>query len=279
MGSRLSRKTPGPTAGFAGENKSTCSEDTFCILAFNHLQLAPNRTAKMCCIANGDICDEGGEPMTLYRNGYDEIWNSRYMREARRGMAEGEKISACTRCYHEERTVGTSRRMQMNEAWLSNGDQTKRKILAEAGPNKWQVEARPTFLQLNLGNLCNLACRMCGSFYSSRIASDSVHNKWMPAGHIDAARWSGERLTIGQRPTFGVKTEGFMNMNLIRIIRCAGPREKVISFLDRIQTHLFRKLVLKLRGAKSKQAFKISVNGQNLRQGIVDYEPVALELI
>jgi MoaA/NifB/PqqE/SkfB family radical SAM enzyme len=275
--STLSNSVSGPTARPSEGARSTCSQDTFCVLAFNHLQLAPNGTAKMCCIANGDVHDDGGQPMTLYRHRYDEIWNSRYMREARRGMAAGEEISACTRCYHEERTVGTSRRVQMNAKWLSSGLQTKQKILAEAEANNWYVEARPTFLQLNLGNLCNLACRMCGSFYSSRIASDPVHNKWMPIAHIDVGRWREDRLTIGPRPTFGVRAEGFhvYEPHPDSPLRWSNGDGHLIFTLD-TGTRV-RKLVLQLRGAMAKQPFKISVNGQDLQQGTIDYEAATLE--
>jgi MoaA/NifB/PqqE/SkfB family radical SAM enzyme len=279
----FTESTPPPSgnasSSISGESENTrssCSADTFCVLAFNHLQLAPNGTAKMCCIAEGDICDDAGEAMTLYRNTYEEIWNSRYMREARQGMAVGERISACKRCYHEEETLGTSRRTQMNAAWLAEA-QSKDKIIAEAEASRWHVKARPTFLQLNLGSLCNLACRMCGSFYSSRIASDPIHNKWMPVAHIDAARWSGDRLAIGPRPTFGVKAEGFYDYEAHpdRPLRWSQGNGHLIFKPDAGTT--LRRLGLRLSGAKPNQGFNIFVNGRNLYQGTIGTEPVTLE--
>lgn len=71
-------------------------KDTFCVLAFNHLQMAPNGTVKMCRIAGEDISDNG-RAMSLYSDSYEVIWNSKYMREARRGMSAGEEISGCAR--------------------------------------------------------------------------------------------------------------------------------------------------------------------------------------
>jgi MoaA/NifB/PqqE/SkfB family radical SAM enzyme len=268
--------TPIPNAERSEKAKSPCSEGTFCVLAFNHLQLAPNGTAKMCCIAEGDICDDAGEPMTLYRNSYEEIWNSHYMREARRGMAAGERISACKRCYHEEETLGTSRRIQMNAAWLTE-PQSNDKIIAEAEASRWHVKGRPTFLQLNLGSLCNLACRMCGSLYSSRIASDPVHNKWMPVAHIDAGRWSGDRLAIGPRPTFGVKVEGFYDYEAHpdNPLRWSQGTGRLIFKPDTGTT--LRRLTLRLRGAEPNQRFNVSINGRNLHQGTIGIEPVTLD--
>lgn len=182
--------------------------DTFCVLAWNHLQIAPNGTVKMCCIAGEDL-QENGRPMSLYSDTYEEIWNSGYMRDARRGMADGEKISPCMRCYQEEDSVGQSRRTIQNGVWLARTGRSREDFIQEAQNQSWRVRNRPSFLQLNLGNLCNLACRMCSSQYSSRIEADSVHNKWMPAAYPDVAHWRGKKLTFGPRPYFGVNYSGF----------------------------------------------------------------------
>lgn len=99
-------------------SKHTSERDTLCILAWNRLQIAPNGTLEMRCIANGDI-SQGIRPMSLHTDTYDEIWNSAYMRDARRGMAHGKRISACRRCYDEEDSVGESRRTIQNAMWLS----------------------------------------------------------------------------------------------------------------------------------------------------------------
>ncbi len=187
---------PFPVAGAA---------DTFCALAFNHLQIAPNGTVKMCCIAGEDL-HEGGRPLNVYVDGYDAIWNSNYMRSARRGLAEGERITPCSRCFAEEDTVGVSRRTTQNLVWAPEG---KSAIVEAARANDWRVEDRPNFLQLNMGNLCNLACRMCSSQYSSRIASDDVHSRWIPDVSTDAARWKGNRLQLGPRPIAGIEVSGF----------------------------------------------------------------------
>jgi MoaA/NifB/PqqE/SkfB family radical SAM enzyme len=67
-------------------------------------------------------------------------------------------------------------------------------MIEAARQSNWKLADRPIFLQLNMGNLCNLACRMCSSQYSSKIENDPVHNKWMPAAYPDVARWRGKKL-------------------------------------------------------------------------------------
>jgi MoaA/NifB/PqqE/SkfB family radical SAM enzyme len=195
----------GPESAEAVPGGGAPIPDTFCVLAWNHLQIAPNGTVKMCCIAGGDL-HKDGRPLNVYVDDYDDIWNSDYMRDARRGMAEGERISPCMRCFNEEDTVGVSRRTTMNNIWR---DIDPASLIGEARANDWRVLDRPGFLQLNMGNLCNLGCRMCSSQYSSRIASDAVHSRWIPDASQNAARWRGDRLALGPRPIAGIEMSGF----------------------------------------------------------------------
>lgn len=212
---KLLRAAPSPVPKLAAGQPAACAgkrkgatRDSFCILAWNHLQIAPNGTVKMCCIASEDI-SENGQPMSLYSDSYESIWNSQYMRDARHGMAAGEEISPCKRCYQEEDTVGHSRRTQQNALWLGLYDKQPKEFIDEARSSDWKVADRPSYLQLNMGNLCNLACRMCSSQYSSRIENDPVHSKWMPAAYPDVARWRGDVLHFGPRQFFGVHYHGF----------------------------------------------------------------------
>lgn len=188
------------------KNPKKTPSDTFCVLAFIHLHLTPNGTAKMCCIAGENISKEG-TALSINNVTYEEIWNSPYMLNARHSMSKGLCVTACERCYREEKVVGTSRRVQMNEYWLSENSPPPEEIFKNAEKLGWRVKARPIFLQLNMGNLCNLACRMCASEYSSRISGDPVHNKWMPAPINDSGItrfekiggwWSQRALMFGE---------------------------------------------------------------------------------
>ena len=166
---------------------------------------------QMCCIASEDISD-GKRPMSLYTDTYEDIWNSTYMRDARRGLASGEKISPCRRCFDEEDAVGQSRRTTQNAAWLAKSDKSREELIEEARRNDWRVLDRPSYLQLNMGNLCNLACRMCSSQYSSKIENDPVHSKWMPAAHPEGCT-ARTKLHLGH---------GRFRRQLRRLLRLRG---------------------------------------------------------
>ena len=83
--------------------------DKFCAFPFKHLVIGPEGTARVCCITN-DKVTEHGAPMSLNSHSFDEIWNSAYMRNFRRGMLKGERISACEACYQSEAATGQSYR-------------------------------------------------------------------------------------------------------------------------------------------------------------------------
>jgi MoaA/NifB/PqqE/SkfB family radical SAM enzyme len=181
--------------------------ETFCVLPFNHLHITPNGTVKICCYAGQNISKKGSS-LSIYNVTYEEIWNSQYMADVRRSIAKGLRVKACERCYHEEKVFGTSRRVYMNEYWASQGSPSPQEICNTAKQLNWKVKARPIFLQLNMGNLCNLACRMCSSEYSSRISRDPVHSKWVPAPYISDSEitrfdkvggwWSQKELMLGE---------------------------------------------------------------------------------
>jgi MoaA/NifB/PqqE/SkfB family radical SAM enzyme len=257
---------PGPSTSAPQAIEPPPPRDTFCVLAWNHLQIAPNGTVKMCCVANEDLHEEG-RTMSLYNDKYEDIWNSRYMRDARRGMADGEMISPCTRCYQEEDSVGQSHRTLQNAHWLARTGRTREDFIQEARDRSWTMPDYPSFLQLNMGNLCNLACRMCSSQYSSRIENDSVHNKWMPAAYPDAARWRGKRLVFAPRPFFGVNYSGFYAFECcghyaLRWSNGAG----IVSFEIPPGTKISR-LGLALRTVTGTNAVVIRVNGIEIFSG------------
>jgi MoaA/NifB/PqqE/SkfB family radical SAM enzyme len=162
--------------------------DTFCILAWKHLQLNRDGSGQICCLFEG-LISKDGMPMSIHAQSLDEMWNSDDLRSIRRDMIQGRKISACEVCYRHEAAGIRSKRQQENLQWQVDlvqrredshrGDQQM--VIAEIKQSVAQDyrAARPTDLELLLfDNLCNLKCRMCCGFSSSRIARDPVHSQW-----------------------------------------------------------------------------------------------------
>ena len=109
-----------------------------------------------------------------------EWFNSDPVRHFRQGVLGQQPVSACARCYHEENVGGNSRRIKSNQksvifqqAFADSFEQSPgRRHFDESGT----TGTHPIDIHVDLGNYCNLACKMCNARASSTIASQQV--KW-----------------------------------------------------------------------------------------------------
>jgi MoaA/NifB/PqqE/SkfB family radical SAM enzyme len=155
--------------------------DTFCILPFKHLQIGNFGHYGVCCMFTGTLCD-GEDAMSVHTHSLDSYWNSDAMRDLRRAMAQGRYVPGCDLCYQEEASGGLSRRILENETWekgFCNEERIPLSVVkAEAAATDCRLATLPASLHLDVGNQCNLKCRMCHGFASSRIALDPIHSQW-----------------------------------------------------------------------------------------------------
>jgi len=64
----------------------------------------------------------------------------------------------------------------MTAEWRSRLGEDLRKFINSAKENEYEVKLPPVYLDLRLGNLCNLKCRMCNPFNSSQIAKEHFNS-------------------------------------------------------------------------------------------------------
>lgn len=138
--------------------------NTFCVLPWVSLEASPIGTVRPCCLADNEIVDDDGIKVSLGETKIDSIRNNLYMKNLRQQFLQGEKPKTCRRCWAEERAGRTSKRMHTL-------DRLKHMI----SDTEWTEEAKPLmFLDLKLGNICNLKCRICGSWSSSTYAAEEI---------------------------------------------------------------------------------------------------------
>ena len=139
--------------------------DTFCVLPWISLEASPIGTVRPCCLAIDEIEDDNGNKYKLANTSLVEIQNSRAMKTLREDFLAGKKPQSCRRCWNEERAGRTSKRMHTL-------DRLKHMVDANVS---WTSDAMPLmFLDLKLGNICNLKCRICGSWSSSQFAAEEI---------------------------------------------------------------------------------------------------------
>jgi MoaA/NifB/PqqE/SkfB family radical SAM enzyme len=140
--------------------------DGFCVLPWVSLETSPVGTVRPCCLAEEEIVDDAGVKFDLNRANFAGIQNSIYMQDLRQQFLDQKQPQTCRKCWREERSGRTSKRMHTL-------DRLKHMIPDQA----WTLDAKPLmFLDLKLGNICNLKCRICGSWSSSTFATEELAN-------------------------------------------------------------------------------------------------------
>ena len=118
-------------------------------------------------------------PYNISKMSVTEWHNSVPMRDARLRMFSNDRWSNCQACWKEEDTSLSSRRSRSNQKSVIFKEQFQDSVEQSPGythfshsyDNSGDHTGLPIDLHVDLGNYCNLACKMCWSGASSTIAS------------------------------------------------------------------------------------------------------------
>ena len=109
------------------------------------------------------------------RDDFSEAWNSKDMRDIRMAMVSGDKVAGCSTCYLQESSGRVSNRQFSNQEWADKlGSKQIKQLIDKAILNNGSLKYNVAYLDLRLGNLCNLKCRMCNPYNSSQIAKEHI---------------------------------------------------------------------------------------------------------
>src|SRR5581483_2819836 len=114
----------------------------------------------------------------IARDSFDQLWNSEQLVSVRAAMARGEKPAPCSACWKREAQGGVSRRILMNAGYREYFGYAIEQLPEIGAQTDYRLEGKPDHFVLEMGNVCNLKCRSCSGFCSSRIATDRVHAAW-----------------------------------------------------------------------------------------------------
>jgi MoaA/NifB/PqqE/SkfB family radical SAM enzyme len=125
------------------------NKHSWCVNAFHGMSGNNDGTTKLCCMYKADELND--PKLVLGEQSIDEHFNSRVFKLVREDLDAGVRNSRCNYCWHEEDAGRKSKRMRDNE-----------KYSRRAEPYKDLA-----YLELNLGNTCNISCRTCNPYISS----------------------------------------------------------------------------------------------------------------
>ena len=168
--------------------------DRFCVLPWVSLEASPIGTVRPCCLADDELLDDEGNKFSLLTADFASIQNSQAMTHLREEFLAGRQPQTCRKCWNEERAGRTSKRMHTLD---------RMKHMGISG--EWTANAKPLmFLDLKLGNICNLKCRICGSWSSSQFATEELadmgveqdRKKSFPYQMLRAGAWPRENQSF-----------------------------------------------------------------------------------
>jgi len=156
---------------------------TFCVLPWIHAQTKPNGQIKPCCRFDTKHVDYQ-LPDKTYKfdkfNINDEntsftfALGSSEWQEIRETMLKDKKVPGCRKCYQEEEFAFNNnyknprrriKSLREKENWTRNNKNL-------TSPEDNSIEIR--YLEITMGNYCNLKCRTCGSDLSTTWEDDDA---------------------------------------------------------------------------------------------------------
>ena len=133
-------------------------KSNICPLPWTGLEVGVNGGAAPCCLYKGQVPN-----VKVYETDLKAIQQSQYMEDLRTQFRNGKKPAGCDRCWAEESAGKDSKRI--------NTLYKMKNSLKNWTPNS---EPELKFIDFKLGNVCNLKCRICGSWSSSKWAQEEM---------------------------------------------------------------------------------------------------------
>jgi organic radical activating enzyme len=122
---------------------------TFCARPWTAVGITTDGFHRMCCHMTSRT------NIHISEASIKEVWESDYYTDIRKAMLNGEVVDACKKCYLQEAAGVLSQRQKINKKYIVDVNAPKIK-----------------YVDLRLGNLCNLKCRMCDPGNSTQWYKD-----------------------------------------------------------------------------------------------------------
>ena len=142
--------------------------DTLCVLPFNQLSVGTTGDLRLCCNSlAGPIEDNNASVMVNGQTDLKFFTESPHLNSIRKTLLAGGRPKECGRCWTMEKAGQQSFRNFANGEYVT----TFNRLLS--GDTSVSLE----YLNFDLGNKCNIACRMCHPYSSSLLAKEMAHGK------------------------------------------------------------------------------------------------------
>ena len=154
------------------EKELLIDSNTFCMLPWMHIHAYPDGRAYPCCFAF-DPYPVGN----LNENSMEEVFNGEKMNQLRQRMLDNKKSRECLKCYDQEKAGFFSLRLSSNKHFGHNVP------LVHSTLPDGKADFVMKYWDIRFSNLCNMACRSCGTWFSSNWYEDHKKLTGSPPPH------------------------------------------------------------------------------------------------
>lgn len=161
------------------------NKDIFCNSPWYELHIYWDGSLGICCQHSHKLYSEHRTEYNIATMTIKDWFNSEPVRNFRLAMFGQNTHTACDRCGLDEQLGNDSRRFKSNQKSViftktafdaSYSQSPGHRHFEHSRVNLGHTDSQPIDLHIDLGNYCNLACKMCNAQASSTIASQDV--KW-----------------------------------------------------------------------------------------------------
>jgi molybdenum cofactor biosynthesis enzyme MoaA len=130
-----------------------------CVNPYLNLSVTTDGTVRPCCMSTLKFTSDAGHK-TVNEASILKFWNSKSRSDMIDALDSGIEIPECEVCWKEERAGKRSKRIRDNETFKNRNLST---------------DMRPAVVDLSMGNLCNIKCRICSPHHSTQWLVEQAH--------------------------------------------------------------------------------------------------------
>ncbi len=200
------------------------SQNIFCNTPWFEANIYWDGSLGICCQESHKLYPDSDPRYNIKNMTLLEWFNSEPVKQFRQAMQGHKKLSECTRCYLEEDSGGNSRRIKSNlksviftrtafdESFIQSPSQ---QYFQFSRSNDGSSKTMPIDLHIDLGNYCNLACKMCGPHASTTIASQQVVWGIESSGKYLRSDWTKDHETWQRFKREIIEIPGLRNVHFM----------------------------------------------------------------
>jgi hypothetical protein len=160
-------------------------KNIFCNTPWYELHVYWDGSLGICCQEAHKLYQATDTQYNIATMSIQDWFNSEPVKKFRVGLLGDNRLTECRRCYTEEDFGGNSRRLKSNQksviftrtAFDASFEQSPGyQHFLNSNKSQGATNTHPIDMHIDLGNFCNLACKMCNPRASSTIAAQQV--KW-----------------------------------------------------------------------------------------------------